>query len=68
MNAYLSKNETIGDIKELSFKNEFKSLYDFSQCTNGSLPEGFASIDCKFGATSYAVNFYASKTTTQCYT
>ena len=45
MSAYLSKNETIGDIKELLFTTEFKTLYDFSQCTNGILPEIFASVD-----------------------
>ena len=59
MNAYLSRNETIGDIKELLFTNEFKILYDFSLCTNGLLPEVVASMDAEFGDISYVVKFYA---------
>ena len=59
MNAYLSRNQTISDIKELLFTNEFKIIYDFSQCTNGILPEVIASMDAEFGDISYVVKFYA---------
>lgn len=59
MNAYLSRNQTIGDIKELLFNNDFKILYDFSLCTNGILPEVVASMDSQSGDISYVVKFYA---------
>ena len=64
MNAYLSKNETIGDIKELLFTTDFKILYEFSQSTSAILPEVYASMDCQSGDISYVVKFFA-RTRTQ---
>ena len=59
MMAYLLKNDTIRDIKELLFTSEFKILYDFSKSTSSILPEVFASMDCESGDISYVVKFFA---------
>ena len=53
------KKQTIGDIEELLFTNDFKILYDFFLCTNSILPEVIVSMDCELGVISYVVKFYA---------
>ena len=55
----LTTEATICDIKEELFTIEFKSLYDFSQCTNGLLPKVIASMNFESGDISYIVKFYA---------